>query len=542
MMIMRRARGLALATAVALGGAVGGALCGGAGVLLGLASAGHAAEGSDTLSIVYPSLWNEALDPILANSGSSSGLSALYDDLIGARSDGSGLSKETGVAEDWSMSPDGRVWTLKIRKGIQFHRGFGELTAEDVAFSLRRLASERAVTQYKTFFKDAVDKIEVVDRYTVRVTGKDPIPTFPTLVSALQGSPERFVVSKAAVEKLGEDGFSREPVGSGPYAFVSRIGGQSISLDAVPDHWRVGTPVHAHLRLLAVPEEETSIAMLQRGDVDIIPLARSNVARVRDDGFKVVLQQNASAINVFLEGQEVETVPVAKEKVREALNLAVDRKALVDGLFNGLGQPVGTYYVQTPILDQLGYDWKADLYPYDPKKARALLAEAGHPDGFDIDFYMYPWTGLPESSTVLQAVAGMWSDIGVRVKLIPTDYAVVRAKMLKGEMPGAAGYFPAPARPWQGALQAYQAFMYSRGAFHHVKIPELDAILDAASNATDPEVGKARLAEAMRYVRAHHLAVPILEYDVAYGVSPAVRDWNPGYLPFNLNLDSLFRR
>jgi peptide/nickel transport system substrate-binding protein len=259
--------------------------------------------------IVFPSLWNDTLDPILTSGAGTLGLAAIYDDLVGAKPDGSDFSKTTGVAEDWMMSPDGKTWTLKIRHGIQFHRGFGELTGEDVKYSLERVAAERSTVQMKAYFKTKVGKIEVPDPYTVVVhAASDPIPDFLTTVSPLQASPERFVVSKKAIDALGEEGFSRNPVGSGPYEFIRHIGGQSIELKAVPNHWRLGTPRFAKVMFVAVPEEETSIAMLQRGDVDMAPITLGNIKRLQKTGVNVMLQKSAYSIMIYMDDQFVETV------------------------------------------------------------------------------------------------------------------------------------------------------------------------------------------------------------------------------------------
>jgi len=508
-----------------------------------LLPAAQAQKNDDEITIVFPALWNEALDPILSSGSAVVGLAAIYDDLIGSNADGSALSKKTGVIEDWEMSADGKVWTFKVRKGVKFHRDFGELTAEDIKFTIDRLSSPRSVTQMKAYFQKKIGKVEVVDLHTVRITASgEPIPDLIITLSALQSSPERFVVSKKAVESLGEEGHARMPVGSGPYEFVKHVGGQSVDLKAVADHWRIGKPRFARARFLAIPEEETAIAMLQQGQADLVPVMRSNIKRLEQAKIQVILQKSAYSAMIFLDDQFAETVPVHKAKVREAMNLAIDRKALVDTLFEGHGQPIGTYWAQSPVLQAIGYDWKADLYPHDPKKARALLAEAGYPNGFAIDVYVYPWVNMPEAADTLQAVAGMWGEIGIKPNLIPTEYGVVRSKMLKGEMPGAVGYFPIPARPWQGILGSYRNFMHSTGAFNHVKIAELDKILDEGAQALDPEVAKTKLKDAMHYVRANNLAVPLLEYDLAFGVSRKARHWDPGFIPNSLNFDSLFGR
>jgi len=495
------------------------------------------------IRIVFPALWNEGLDPTLSSSSGTIGLAALYDDLIGTVPDGSAFSKESGLAEDWSMTPDGKSWTIRIRKGVQFHRDFGEMTAEDVKFSIERVTGERSVAQRKGYFKNRVGEIEIVDRYTVRITAKDkPFPDLLASLSALQGSVERFVVSKKAVETLGADGFATNPVGSGPYRFIEHVGGQYIRLAAVPDHWRI-RPRFAELRFMAVPEEETSIAMLARGEADLVPLSRSNIRRVEEGrGTGIILQKGATALEVYFDDQFVERVPVHKAKVREALNLAIDRKAIAEAIFEGFGRPIGTYYTQSKVLEGLGYDWKADVYPYDPERARKLLAEAGYPNGFDMDVYIYPWIGVPEGPQMMEAVAGMWEAIGVRPNLQATEYGVVRAKLLKGEIPGAAGYFVAPSRPWQGMIAIYTVFMHSTGSFNHVKLKELDGYLDAAAQAIDEAESKANLLKAARYIRANHLAAPVVEIDQAYGVTDKAKHWEPGFRPQNLNFDSLLGR
>ena len=514
-------------------------------VLTLFAGGGIAAAQVDTkdFRIIFPAMWNEALDPILSAGVGSIGLAAIYDNLVGAKEDGSALSKENGLARDWNVSPDGKIWTFYLRKGIQFHRDFGELTAEDVKFSFERVRSERSVAQRRSYFKNKVGRIEVVDKYTLKVyAAKVPIPDFITYASPLQASTERFIVSKRAVEQLGENGFATNPVGTGPYRFVKHIGGQYIQLEAVENHWRLKTPRFKTVRFMAVPEEETSIAMLARGEADVVPIGRANIKRLQKKGTSVVLQKGAFTIQLFMDDIFVENVPVHKEKVREALNLAVDRQAIVDTIFEGNGRPLGTYYTQTAVLDGLGYNWREDLYPYDPKKARQLLKQAGYPNGFKMDVYIYPWSGIPEAPELMQAVVGMWEAIGVKVNINSTEYGVVRKKLLKNEIPGASGYFPGPNRPWQGMLGVYRIFMHSKGAFSHVQFKELDGYLDTASRAIDPEIAKANLRKAAKYIRKHHLSVPILQFDLSFGISDRAKHWDPGFLPQNLNYDSMFRR
>ncbi|MGE0714968.1 MAG: ABC transporter substrate-binding protein [Alphaproteobacteria bacterium] len=507
------------------------------------ATAAAQAPSPGELRIVFPSMWNEGLEPILASSSGSIGLAAMYDDLVGTKADGTDYDRTTGLAEDWSLSADGKAWTIRIRPGVQFHRGFGEMTAEDVKYSIERITAERSVAQRKGYFRERVGPVEIVDRYTVRIPAKGPpIPDLLADLSALQGSTERFVVSKKAAEELGPDKFAINPVGSGPYRFAEHVGGQYIRLVAVDKHWRI-TPRFEAVRFMAVPEEETSIAMLGRGEADVAPIARNNIARVkRQRGGDVVLWKGSASLVVYLDDQFVEKVPVHKAKVREALNLAIDRKTIAETLFEGYARPFGTYYTQSVVAEAVGHDWKKDLYLYDPAKAKALLAEAGYPNGFDMDFWVYPWIGVPEGPDMMLAIAGMWEKIGVRPNIQQTEYGVVRAKLLKGEIPGAAGFFVAPARPWQGVIGIYRVFMHSKGSFGHVKIPELDALLDKASNTIDPAETKKLIDQAMTYVRQNHLAVPVVEVDQAFGITAKAKHWDVGFRPQNLNFDSLLAR
>lgn len=502
----------------------------------------HAARSAEQeLRIVFLNLWNEAIDPMLSSGNGSMGLAAMYDDLIGTLPDGTDFSKKSGLAEDWAMSPDGKEWTLKIRRGVKFHRNYGELTAHDVKFSLERLASERSFSQFKGYFRDKLGNIEVLDDFTLKVSAKNqPIRDFLTITSALQGGIERFIVSKAAVADLGEAGFARNPVGTGPYMFVKLTGGQSLEMRAVDKHWRLGALRFPTLKILAVPEEETSNAMFQRGDVDVITVGRQNIKRLESAGFSILAQKGANSYNVYLDDQFAPGVPVGHAKVREALNLAVDRQAIVSTIQEGYGRPIGTYYTQTRVLEALGYDWKVDLYPFDPQRAKALLAEAGYPNGFDIDVYLYPQSGLTGGQDNIRAVAGMWSNIGVRPNLIELDYGAWRSKLAKGEMPGAAGILIAPCRPWQSLVEAYRTFMHSANLFTHVKYQELDQLIDGASGSLDVEVFKSKLREAIKFVRTNHLAVPLFETDNLFGVSKRIRNWDPGFRPSNMNFDSLF--
>jgi len=271
----------------------------------------------------------------------------------------------------------------------------------------------------------------------------------------------------------------------------------------------------------------------------LVSISRANVKRVKDKGINVIIQKSMAGVQILLNAQYVEGIPAHNEKVREALNLAIDRKAIVDTIFQGMGQPLGTFFTTSVALESMGYNWREDLYPYDPQRARKLLAEAGYPNGFEMEVYVYPYFDITEGPDVMQAVAAMWNAIGVRTRLIQTEYGVVRAKLLKKDFPGAATYNPPRPRAWQGLLGYYQAHLHSSGAMAFIKDSEMDKKLDEASQTLESKIAKDNIMWAAKYVRKHHHLVPVLEYDVVYGVSKKAAHWKPGPLPGYYYLDSL---
>src|SRR5436309_2040550 len=281
------------------------------------------------------------------------------------------------LAESWTVSPDGLVYEFALRKGVKFHNG-DAVTAEDVKFSLERYrgASARPL-------RDRVAAIETPDPARVRIRLKRPWPDFMTFYSTATGA--GWIVPKKYVEKVGEEGYKKSPVGAGPYRFVSFTPGVELVLEAFEPYWRK-TPSVKHLVFKVIPDESTRLAALKRGEVDVVYSIRGELAEElqRTPGLtlKPAVIQAPQWVNLL--DQWDPKSPWHDRRVRRAANHAVDRKSINEAIT--LGHSRLTYSIIPSTFD---FYWQPPSYPYDPAQAKKLLAEAGYPNGFDAgDYYV----------------------------------------------------------------------------------------------------------------------------------------------------------
>src|SRR5262245_45257689 len=297
-----------------------------------LLTAGPArAQTKPDLTVALSSFSTEVLDPVLGGHVVKYYLSLMFDYLVGTTPDGQ-PSTTGGLATKWENSPDFKRWTFYLRKGVKFHNG-DELTSEDVKFSVLRAIGKRSTTGYAGPLRALIQDIETPAPDRVVIVTKDPTLIVPTYLSRAL-STEGMVLPKKYIEANGDDAFARKPVGSGPYRFVEQVTGSHIKLAAVDNHWRIGVPKYKTMMFRLVPEETTRIALLRRGEVDIADISRERVKELEKESFPIHVRREESIVSMWwILSPDGWPAPAKDKRVREAMNMAIDRAEVAQGIF-----------------------------------------------------------------------------------------------------------------------------------------------------------------------------------------------------------------
>jgi peptide/nickel transport system substrate-binding protein len=315
---------------------------------------------------------------------------------------------EPDLAERWTVSADGLVYTFALRRGVQFHRGLGELTADDVVFSFDRQMKDPKKSFYEALGN--VKSVEAPDRYTVRITLKERDASFLWAVVAYRPG---LIVSRRAVQELGDAGFAKAPVGTGPFEFVQLTPQGEVVLRAHDAYFR-GRPAVRQITFVHIGDETTAAAALQRGDVQVI-WTRGNpeVVRTLRADRSVTAVRVIEYDNLFQVQFSPNFKPTQDARVRRGLAHAIDRRVIAQAL-PGLDEMA--MVMRPPQL--FGGSADVSTYPYDPAKARALFREAGFPGGFPVTLMIQKRE--PET-TVAEILAAQWQAVGLAVRLDVLD-------------------------------------------------------------------------------------------------------------------------
>ena len=299
---------------------------------------------------------------------------------------------EPDLAESWTTSEDGLTWTFKLRKGVKFHSGYGEFTSEDVVFSLGRAGTKETSTAYKDYADFA--SVTAPDKYTVKITLSKPVPSLLGMVSNNHGG---YIVSKKAVEKLGED-FKTNPIGTGPFAFEEYQSKRQVTLVANKDYFG-GAPKIDKIIYRYLPDDSSRELAFKNGELDLIYGTREQrwVERIRED-------QNVKVDIIGLGELRTLHINASKDalkdvRVRHAIAYAVNR----DEMVAFVGKDVAQRSVSVVPLGYLGTTTDVPAYEHDIDKAKALLKEAGYPDGLTLKVIITKVASLRVPMEVLQA-------------------------------------------------------------------------------------------------------------------------------------------
>jgi len=500
------------------------------------------AQAKSELTVALSSFSAETVDPALQGHNVKYYLSLMFDYLVGTTPDGQ-PSQGGGLASKWENSADHKRWTFHLRRGVKFHDGT-EMTSEDVKFSLQRAMGKRSTTGYAGPLRALIADIETPAPDRVVIVTKEPTLIIPTYLSRSL-STEGIVLPKKYIEANGDDAFARKPIGTGPYKFVEQVVGSHIKMTAVDNHWRIGVPKYKNVTFKLVPEETTRIALLRRGEVDVADVSRERVKELEKDGFPIHMRKEEALIHAWwILGPDGRTPPTNDKRVREALNLAVDRNEVAQAIFGGYAEPAAIPMGLTWAFKDVGFKVTPDMmYAYDPARAKKLLADAGLAGGFSMDVYAFQLPGLPEGKAFAEAIAGYWEKIGVKSKLIPVDYPAFRKMWVDRKAPGAVGYYNIANRDWIGGYAILEKQGYTPSKLNDtVNDPEVDGMLAQVMRQTDREKINALMRNVYTRLRSEHHGLPIVFVHSPYAASKTLGKWNPGSVMYDLFLDELARK
>src|SRR5207302_5810025 len=423
-----------------------------------------------------------------------------------------GIPLAPSLAESWTVSRDGLAYEFVLRKGARFHNG-DPVTAEDVKFSLERYRG----TSQKTL-KDRVAAVETADPWRVRIRLKQPWPDFMTFYSTATGA--GWIVPKKYVEKVGEEGYKKSPVGAGPYRFVSFTPGVELVLEAFEPYWRK-TPSVKHLVFKVIPDESTRLAALKRGEIDVVYSIRGELAEElqKTPGLTLKPAVIQAPQWVSMLDQWDPKSPWHDRRVRLAANLAIDRKAINDAIT--LGHSRLTY---SAIPSTFDFYWQPPAYAFDPAQAKKLLAEAGYPNGFDAGEYYLDIA----YANVQEAVANYLQQIGIKSKLRPVErvshWASYGDKKYKNLAYTAS-------RAFGNAATRLETFVVAGGTYVYGSYPEIDSLFKDQAAELDRKKREALLHRIQQIVYEKTMVIPIWELAFINGQGPRVQESGLGLIP-----------
>jgi len=410
------------------------------------------------------------------------------------------------LAESWTVSKDGLTYEFVLRKGVKFHNG-EPITAEDVKYSFDRYKGSGATT-----LKARVAAVEIVDAQRVRFRMKQPWPDFMTFY-ATPATGAAWIVPRKYVERVGEDGFKKAPIGAGPYRFVSFTPGVELVVEAYEGFWRK-PPAVKRLVFKSIPDESTRLAMIKRAEVDVAYSIRGPNAEELKRSPGVTLKATFPTFTewiVFTEQWDPKS-PWADRRVRLAANLAIDRKTFSDAEYLGYGKPAPSI-----IPRNFEFYWMPPAYPYDPARAKQLLAEAGYPKGFDAVEIATDAVYTAEAEAVING----FQAIGIRARLRPLEragfYKADQDKQFKHLVrvgSGAAG----------NAATRIEAFVITGGNRSYGGYPDIDGLFRDQTTEMDKKRREAMLQKIQQLMHERAMFAPIVEPALLTGIGSRLAD------------------
>lgn len=404
---------------------------------------------------------------------------------------------EPDLAQSWEASADNRTWTFHLRKGVQFHAGYGELKASDVVYSILRAADPKRSSFAASF--DLLDKVEALDDYTVRMALKYPDAAFLGRVSNYHGG---YIVSQAAAEKLSST-FGQSPVGTGPFVFTEHVTQQYVKLTANDAYFR-GAPKLGGITYRMIPSDSARELAFSATELDLVAGKREQrwMERAIKRGAPLDIFDPAEYRTLFLNRN---IKPLDNLKVRQAIAAAID----VDDIMRFVGNSVAQKSCSVVPNGYLGTDCSVGNYVHDPQYAKRLLKEAGFPDGITISSVV---SSTAAQLPIMQVVQSQLAQAGIILKMEVVDHATYQAKSRKDQ--SALVFYGAARFPnadyWLTEFYDSKAAIGTPGAmsnFAHCQVADQD--IRQARIEPDPKRQLALWREAQIKIKDDVCGVPL---------------------------------
>jgi len=451
----------------------------------------------------------DTLDPQVTSSSAVWSVTLnIYDTLITRDKDG---RLQPALSVSWRSLND-TTWEVKLRPNVKFHNG-EPMDAEAVKFSIMRVLDPNFKSVFGTVLGTIV-RVDAVDSLTVRVVTKAPDPILPSRLSMQHAQ----VLPPKYSDEAGPRGLARKPIGAGPYKFVSWQKDEAITLEAVPDHWR--KPKIGKVIFKPIPEGASRVAAIKTGAVDIaaaIPPMDFASIHQGDKTFGIHTTSNRAYL---LNLDTLTFKPFQDRRVRQAINYAIDKQAIIKNTLNGYGKPIAT----SVIPEAFGHNPKINPYPCDLEKAKQLLAQAGYPNGFEVGFDTTSGR-YPQDKEIAEVISGQLAKVGIQVKLQALEWGAfydgVKAKKrapihnigMSTELFDADNTF---------SLHFKAGTIWSRW-----NNPEFDKLVNTARTTLDEKVRQQALWKAGELQHDEAPMVFLHQISYLYGVNKRVKNWQP---------------
>ncbi|MGE4045695.1 MAG: ABC transporter substrate-binding protein [Acetobacteraceae bacterium] len=435
---------------------------------------------------------------------------ALHDAMVKPMREG---NPAPSLAESYSVSPDGLTYEFVLRKGIVFHNG-DPITSDDARFTFERYKGTSA-----KLLHDAVASIETPDERRIIFKLKQPWPDFLTFYTGATGA--NWILPRKYIEKVGDAGYRKAPVGAGPFKLVSFDPGVELVMEAHEGYW-THAPSVKRIVMKVIPDEATRLVALKRGEVDYAYSIRGELAEevLRTPGLRLEVAPDGATYWMYFPEQWDPKSPWSNPKVRQAAALALDYESINKAL------NLGKSRITSSIIPQhLPFYWKSPPPVYDPAKAMKLLAEAGYPSGFDAGFY---WCDSSYANLGEAAVNGLGA-VGIRAQMRPLERAAFNTGFMEKRFK--RGIIQGSSAAFGNASTRIAVWVVKDGAYSYGSYPDIDELFPKQLHEVDVAKRTAILHKMQQLMYEKNMFVPLWQLGFLSAAGPRVLDSTYGSIP-----------